>query len=134
MQYTPLILRMNIHRRGKSGCENSFHHYRNFCKNTIFSLQVIEKLRGNGYENGIKDNNMLEYRLQREDYWIKTLRTVYLYVITERIKFTNENRHTGKLFPPIPRYDECFIDTRTQSKITNHNLSSDIEIFFNFSK
>ena len=28
-------------------------------------IQMIERLPGNGYENGIKDNAMLEYRLQR---------------------------------------------------------------------
>ena len=48
---TSLNLRMNIHRRGKLGCETSVYHYRNRCKNTTFSIQVIEKLPGNVYEN-----------------------------------------------------------------------------------
>lgn len=43
-----------MHRRGKSGCEISIDHY-------------TENVTGNGYENGIKDNPMLEYRLQRKD-------------------------------------------------------------------
>lgn len=39
-------------------------HYRNACKNAIFSIiQVNEKLPENGYEHWIKDNAMLEYRL-----------------------------------------------------------------------
>ena len=38
-----------------------------FAENVTFSIQVIEKLPGNGYENGIKDNPMLQYRLQRKD-------------------------------------------------------------------
>ena len=66
---------MNIHRREKSGCEISIDQYRNVCKNTTFSIQVIEKLPGNGYKNGIKDNNILEYRYKREDYWMKTFCT-----------------------------------------------------------
>ena len=70
---------------------------------------------------------MLEHRLQREDYCMKTLRTVYPYGLNERTKFMNEDI---RLFPPLPRYGERFIDTRTQSKITNHDLSPDIEIFF----
>ena len=31
---------------------------------------------------------------------------------------------------PFTRYSKRFIDTRTQSKITNHDLSSDIGTFF----
>ena len=58
---TPLNLRTTIHRRGKSGCEISNDHYRNVCKNAIFSIQVTEKLPGYGYENEIKDNAMFEY-------------------------------------------------------------------------
>ena len=29
---TPVNLRMNVHRKGKSGCEISINHYRNVCK------------------------------------------------------------------------------------------------------
>ena len=65
---TPLNLRTNIHRRGKSGCEISIDHYRNVFKNAIFSIQVNEKLPGYGYENEIKDNAMFEYWLQCENY------------------------------------------------------------------
>ena len=124
---TVLNLRMNFHRRGQPRCEISINHYRNVCKNAAFSIQVIEKLPGNGYEKGIKDRAMLEHRLQREDYCMKTLRTVYPYGLNERTKFMNEDI---RLFPPLPRYGERFIDTRTQSKITNHDLSPDTEIFF----
>ena len=86
---TPFNLRMNIHRRGKSKC----------CKNATFSIQVIEKFPRNGYENGIKDNAMLKYRLQREDYWMKTLRNVYPFELNERTKFMNEDSLIGRLFP-----------------------------------
>lgn len=45
---TPLNLKMNIHRR-KSGCKIFIDHYRNDCKNAMFSIQVIDQLPGNGY-------------------------------------------------------------------------------------
>ena len=72
---------------------------------------------------------MLEYRFQCEDYWMKTLRTVYPYGLNERTKFMNKDI---KLFLPLPRYDERYIETRTESNITNHDLSPAIEIFFKF--
>ena len=74
---------------------------------------------------------MKMYRLQREDYWIKTLRTVYPYGLNEKTKFMNKNSHKRRFFP---RYSERFIDTKTRSKITYHDLLSDIESFFNFLK
>ena len=42
--------------------------YKIVWKNATFSIQVVKKLPRNDYENGIKDNDMLKYRLQREDY------------------------------------------------------------------
>ena len=75
---------------------------------------------------------MLQYRLQREAYFMKTLRTVYLYGVNERTKFMNKDSPTGKHFPPLSRNGKRFINTRTRSKISNHDLSFDIEIFFNF--
>ena len=117
---TPLNLRMSIHRRGKSGCEISVDHYKNVCKNATFSIHIIEKLPENGYENWVKN------------YCMKTLHIVYLCGLNERIKFMNKD--SAKLFPPLPRYDEHFIDTKTRSKITTHDLSFDIEIFVNILK
>ena len=64
---------------------------------------------------------MKMYRLQREDYWMKTLRTVYPYGLNEKTKFMNKNSHKWRFFP---RYSERFIDTKTRSKITNHDLLS----------
>ena len=77
---TLLNLRLSIHRRRKSECENSFDHYRNVC-----------------------ENSMLEYRLQCEDCWIETLLTVYPYGLNERTKFMNKDSPIGKPFPPLPK-------------------------------
>ena len=74
----------------------------------------------------------LDYRLQRENYWMKTLRTACPYELNERKKFMNKDSPFGKLFPPLPRYSECFTNTRTQSKINNIDFSVYIEILFNF--
>ena len=80
-----------------------------------FLIQVIEKLLENGYKNEIKDNAMLEYRLQRQDY-----------VLNERTK----DSPIEKVFPSLPRYSQQLIETGTRSKINNQDLSSDNEIFF----
>ena len=47
----PLHLRMNIHRKGKSGCEVLINHFKNCCPNSSFTICVIEVLPGNGYKN-----------------------------------------------------------------------------------
>ena len=43
---------------------------------------------------------MLEYRLQLEVYWMKTLLTLYASDLNERTKFINEDKET---FPIIPK-------------------------------
>ena len=60
---------------------------------------------------------MFEYRLQREDYWIKTLRSASSYGSNKK----NKDLPVGKLFPPLPRYRESFIKTRTRPKLSNHD-------------
>ena len=73
----PVNLRMNVHRKGKSGCEILIDHFSNVCPGANFSIDILEKLPGNGYKNGSIDAQMRKYRLERKDYWIKTLRTVW---------------------------------------------------------
>ena len=88
-------LRMNIHRKGKSGCEVLIDHFSNVCPGSSFSIQILEKLPGNGYTNGVVDEQMRKYRLEREDYWIKTLRTVYPYGLNDRTKCMNTDVPIG---------------------------------------
>ena len=59
---------MNIYRRRKSGYEISIDHYRNVFKIATISTQVFKRLSGNSSENGVKDNDLLKYQLQREDF------------------------------------------------------------------
>ena len=95
---------MNTHRRAKSGCEISINHYKHVCPGAKFSIQIIEKLEGDGYRNGALDKEVLKYRLKREDFWIKRLRTIYPYGLNDRVKDGNSGVPVGKLFPPLPRH------------------------------
>ena len=97
-------MRMNIHRKSKSGCERCIDHYKNVCVGASFSVQIIEKLDGDGRKNRKIDPDLTKYRLQREDYWIKTLRTVYPYGLNDRTKEMCKEKPTGCLFPPLSRY------------------------------
>ena len=89
-------LRMNIHRTGKSGCERSIDHYNNVCIGGSFTVQIIEKLNGDGYKNGKIDKDMTKYRLEREDYWMKTLRTIYPYGLNDQTKGMTKEKSVGK--------------------------------------
>ena len=100
----PVNLRMNTHRKAKQGCEISINHYKHVCPGATFSIQIIEKLEGDGYKNGALDTEVKKYRLQREDFWIKRLRTVYPYGLNDRVKDGNSGAPVGKLFPPLPRH------------------------------
>ena len=124
-------LRMNVHRKGKSGCEISIDHYTNVCPGAEFSIQILEKLPGNGYTNGVVDPAMREYRLQREDYWMKTLRTVYPYGLNERTKFMNKDIPVGKLFPPLPRYGDRYVNQRMRTPRSSRNSFLDLDTFLN---
>ena len=59
-----------------------------------FTIQILEKLRGNGYRNGV-DSQLLGYRLQREDSWMTAIKTINMVWIKEcaqinqKIKYFN---------------------------------------------
>ena len=95
-----------------------FQHFQ-FIFDATFSTETFQSnmFLGNDYKNEIKDNPMLKYRLQCEDYWMKTLRTVYIYSLNERTKFINKNVPSGKPLSPLPRYGEHVTVTRAWSKI-----------------
>ena len=80
----PLNKRMNIHRKGKSRFEISINHYKNVCKKIFFIIQIIKKLPGNSSKNGSIDLKILEYRLQREGCWVKTLSFTYALDLNEK--------------------------------------------------
>ena len=121
---TPLHLRINVHRKGKSGCEILINHFSSCCKNSSFVIQILEVLPGDGYKDGALDKEMTAFRKEREDDWIKTLRTIYPYGLNDKYKRASnvdENAPIGKLFPPLPRYGERLpgLDTRTRNGSRN---------------
>ena len=127
---TPINRRMNTHRTSKSGCTTSINHYREVCPGSTFSIQIIENLPGNGYKNGVMDLDMLQYRLKREDHWMKTLRTVYPYGLNDKTKDMNKEVPVGKLFPSLPRYGPRYIDHRSRTNnILNGNFLLNITSF-----
>ena len=97
---------------------------------------MIEVLPGNGYLNGVMDKEMLEYRLKREDHWIKTLRTVYPYGLNERTKYMNQTSPKGKLYHHLPRYGDRIKDTRSRTKQTStpniQNLDNLLQTIISF--
>ena len=124
----PVNLRMNIHRRGKTGCEILIDHFSNVCPDATFSIDILEKLPGDGYKDGAIDDKMREYRLKREDFWMKTLRTVYPYGLNDRAKSINSNIPIGKLFPPLPRHGNKFVNQRSRTHRNSTPSHSDLNL------
>ena len=135
---------MNIHRTGKSGCEIAINHFTNICPGAGFTIHILEKLEGNGYINGDTnegvDPDMLNKRLDREDYWIKSLRTISPYGLNERTKKMNKLDPIGTLFNKVPRYGERYHVTERQNRankdknITLDTILQDLSIKSNEEK
>ena len=121
----PLHKRMNIHRTSKSGCEHFIEHFCNVCSGKSFSIQVIEKLPGDGYDElGEVCSEMRDKRLEREDFWMKRLRSIYPYGLNEKAKEKSkmvDNTCIGRLFPPLPRNGERPVSSRNNR---NNHLST----------
>ena len=75
---TPVNLRTNIHQKGKSSCKYSINHNKNVFKGASFSIHILEKLEGDDFINGQRDFSAQKLHLQRENYWMKKLRTYIL--------------------------------------------------------
>ena len=52
----------------------------------------------------VRDSDEQKLRLQREDYWMKKLRTIYSYRLNERVKNSNLEQPAGKISLPFPRF------------------------------
>ena len=100
----PLNKRLNIHRTATSGCEIFIDHFSTCCKGKSFTMQVIEIFVGDGYKNGIVDAEMRSVRKEREEWWMKTLRTVYPYGLNDQAKGKSSTASIGSLFFPLSRY------------------------------
>ena len=130
---TPLHKRINVHRRGKSGCEILIDHFTHCCPNSSFFIQILEVLPGTGYKDGALDLEMKAHRLEREDFWMKTLRTIYPYGLCDKYKRDTkipENAPIGKLFYPLPRHGERESGLGTRTRNGSRNIDADT-FFFN---
>ena len=68
------------------------------------------------------EGEMYKLRLEREDFWIKTLRTVYPYGLNEKTKKMNKLAPVGTLFHKLPRQGERkHVTVRRNKEITLKN-------------
>ena len=58
----------------------------------------------------------------------KTLRTVYPYGLNDRAKSANSDVPVGKLFPPLPRHGNKFVDQRTRTPRNSTPSHSDLDL------
>ena len=104
-------------------------HYLNVCPDATFTIQILEKLEGNGYKNGRVDPVMRTYRKKREDMWMKQLRTVYPYGLNLKTEDLKDDKPVGKIFPPLPRYSDRYVNgARIRGERSNLRIS-DIDEF-----
>ena len=129
----PCHQRMNGHRTAKEGCDHEIRHCKDSCNGYNFQYQIIEKLPGNGYHQGEIDPAMMKLRQEREDIWIKKLRTIYPYGLNEKASkketdSTVVHPAVGKLFPPLPRHGNRL--TRSRDSRNNHSSQISCDEFF----
>ena len=92
---------------------------------------MIEILDGSGYdEDGELNKNILTKMLDRKDFWIETLHTIYPYGLNERKRKSFNCATIGSLYFPIKRYGQRKCRCRNRS---NHRSNSALEFmeFFN---
>ena len=131
---SPLHIRFNTHRTGKSGCEHIIRHCKEACNGYNFKYNILEKLPGNGHiPSGELDPEMSKIRKLKEDEWMKKLRTIYPYGLNEKASQKETNSSIlepaiGKLFPPLSRAGER--TERSRENRLNHSSNVSCHEFF----
>lgn len=108
-------------------------HFKECCQESSFFLQVIDILGSSEQdEDGELDKDILTKRLDKENFWIKTLRTFYSCGFNERKRKTSIQGTIFSLYFPVKKYWQrnCRC-TNTNSalefiELFNNNLSSNI--------
>ncbi len=108
------------------------HFNKGPCKNSEYSVQIIEKMEGSGRtERGAMDLKASSERKAREKYWMLKLRTVYPYGLNDRIgdeyKSVQNQSCVGKNFFALERQHQRF--SRGKFRSSTDGLS--IDIFLN---
>ena len=110
-----LNVRFNGHRMGLNNpkkygtCKILSNHFnKGVCKGSNYHVQVIEKIEGSGRtERNAIDPKETSFRRKREDFWMKTLRTVHPYGLNDRVgdDFMRDQAtdRIGLKFPPLKR-------------------------------
>ena len=127
----PFHKRNNQHRTEMN--EHFEFHLETCCKTYSYSYQIIENLPGTGYkDDGTIDFAMSKVRKDKEDIWIRKMRTLFPYGLCEKArKKTNDcsviHEAVGKSFSgyPIPRTGTRPTRNREASRRTDSILSCD---------
>ena len=76
------------------------HFSSGLCKKCRYEVQILEKIEGTGRtERGTIDVKVSNHRKQQENYWIKTLRTVFPYGLNNRLADQISERIGSKFYP-----------------------------------
>ena len=128
-----LNVRFNGHRQGFNNpdrygcCKILCEHFTNgLCENAEYTVQIIEKLDGNGRTDRKAINpNDTKIRKEREKHWMLKLRTVYPYGLNDRIGDEFKIEKNVKLIASqFPKLDRQFIrETKGNRKGNNHTSS-----------
>jgi len=100
------------HPENENSCRLLAEHFSlGFCKGATFSVNIIEKLPGDGrYEDNQMDPTVTSLRTKKEKNWMLTLRTVYPYGLNSRVgdeyKPENANSSIISRFPSLKRIKE----------------------------
>jgi hypothetical protein len=86
----------------------SEHFTSGLCKDAPYSVQILEKLEGNGKTiNNVWDPSMTKLRKERELHWMLKLRTVYPYGLNDRVgdefKIERNQKLIASQFPKLGR-------------------------------
>ena len=101
-----LSYRISSHRRSTlsesdTGCRYvRSHFYDGPCKDSLFSVNIIEKLNGTGRNSDGSENiEATAYRRERERWWIRELRTIYPYGLNIKVDshlYNSSNLHSSR--------------------------------------
>lgn len=108
----PLHKRINIY----------IKHFRNNCAASSFIIQILEIFPGTRYRNDKFVTVERAKRIQREDYLLKTLRTIYPYSLKKRVGKHDREVRVGKLFFSIPRTKQRYARLRKNNEYFKNEI------------